>query len=150
MVKKSQEDYLKTMYLLEKQEGDIRVTDIANKMNCSKPNVTKVLNNLKEEELIEYETYGKIKITEKGNDLAKKMLEAHDIVYIFLHELVGVDEENSRKEAEKIETVLDDSTLNKIAKYLHKELGLNNLNCNYNIANEHCRKCVRSQMSIKK
>ena len=54
MISKSQEEYLKTMYVLQKQNGNIRVTDIANKMNCTKPSVNKALNNLKEEKLIKY------------------------------------------------------------------------------------------------
>ena len=49
MISKSQEEYLKTMYVLQKQNGNIRVTDIANKMNCTKPSVNKALNNLKVE-----------------------------------------------------------------------------------------------------
>ena len=60
MISKSQEEYLKTMYVLQKQNGEIRVTDIANKMNCSKPSVNKVIKNLKDNKLINYETYGKI------------------------------------------------------------------------------------------
>ncbi len=47
MISKSLEEYLKTMYVLKKQNGNIRVTDVANKMNCSKPSVNKALNNLK-------------------------------------------------------------------------------------------------------
>ena len=33
MISKSTEEYLKTMYVLMKQKGSIRVTDIAKKMN---------------------------------------------------------------------------------------------------------------------
>ena len=55
MVSKSQEEYLKTMYILKKQTGNIRVTDIAEKMNCSKPGVNKALNNLKLNGLVNYE-----------------------------------------------------------------------------------------------
>ena len=39
MVSKALEEYLKTMYILKKQKGNIRVTDIAEKMNCSKASV---------------------------------------------------------------------------------------------------------------
>ena len=35
MISKSSEEYLKTMYILKQQNGNIRVTDIAKKMNCS-------------------------------------------------------------------------------------------------------------------
>ena len=66
MISKAQEEYLKTMYILGKQNGEIRVTDIAEKMGCSKPSVNKALKNLKDNKLINYETYGKIELTESG------------------------------------------------------------------------------------
>ena len=65
MISKALEEYLKTMYVLKKQNGNIRVTDIAEKMNCSKPSVNKAINILKSENLINYETYGTIEMTEK-------------------------------------------------------------------------------------
>ena len=65
MISKALEEYLKTMYVLKKQNGNIRVTDIAEKMNCSKPSVNKAINILKSEDLINYETYGAIEMTEK-------------------------------------------------------------------------------------
>ena len=64
MISKALEEYLKTMYLLQKQNGNIRVTDVADKMNCSKPSVNKALNNLKTENLVNYESYGTIELTE--------------------------------------------------------------------------------------
>ena len=65
MISKSLEEYLKTMYILKKQNGNIRFTDVAQKMNCSKPSVNKALNNLKEAELVNYETYGTIELTKQ-------------------------------------------------------------------------------------
>ena len=99
MVSKSLEEYLKTMYLLKKQNGNIRVTDIANKMECTKPSVNKALNNLKEEELVHYETYGTIELTEKGENLAKKILETYDIAYIFLKDVLNLDAKDANNEA---------------------------------------------------
>ena len=143
MVSKSLEEYLKTMYVLNKQNGNIRVTDIANKMNCTKPSVNKSLNNLKEEKLINYETYGTIELTEEGEDLAKKILEAYDIVYVFLKEVLNLEDEQAKTEAEKIKSTIEDETINKLAKYVHQVLGLSNLNCNYDINKEQCRSCVK-------
>lgn len=65
MISKALEEYLKTMYVLQKQNGNIRVTDIAEKMNCSKPSVNKAINNLKTENLVNYESYGTIELTEE-------------------------------------------------------------------------------------
>lgn len=143
MISKALEEYLKTIYVLQVKTNEIRVTDIANQMNCSKPSVNKAINNLKEKGLLNYETYGKIELTQSGEDLAKKILEAYDIVYVFLKDVLGLDEENAKSEAEKIKSTMEDNTINKLAKYVHKVLNLNDLNCNYDIAQERCRKCIR-------
>ena len=55
MISKSAEEYLKTMYILKQQNGNIRVTDIATKMNCTKASVNKAIHNLKDNNLINYE-----------------------------------------------------------------------------------------------
>ncbi len=149
MVSKAQEEYLKTMYILKKQNGNIRVTDVANKMNCSKPSVNKALYNLKDNELVNYETYGTIELTKKGENLAKKILEAYDIVYLFLKDVLNLTEEDAEKEAEKIKSSLTDNTINKLAKYVHKVLDLNNLDCDYDINQERCRECIRRTNIIK-
>lgn len=143
MISKAQEEYLKTMYVLKKQNGNIRVTDIANKMNCTKASVNKAINNLKDEKLIDYELYGKIELTSKGEELAKKILEAYDIVYLFLKDVLNIENEEAKNEAEKIKNVIDDNTINKLAKYVHKVLDLNNLDCGYDINKEKCRSCIR-------
>ena len=38
---------------------------------------------------------------------------------------------------------IDDEPLNKLAKYVHEELGLYSLDCGYDINNEHCIECAR-------
>ncbi len=149
MISKAQEEYLKTMYILKKQNGNIRVTDIALKMNCTKPSVNKALNILKENKLINYETYGTIELTESGENLAKKILEAYDIVYLFLKDVLNLEEENAKSEAENIKTNLSDDTINKLARYVHNELGLNSLDCNYDINKEKCRICARRKKDPK-
>ena len=146
MVSKALEEYLKTMYVLQIKNKEIRVTDIAQQMNCSKPSVNKAINNLKENGLVNYEIYGKIELTEKGLDLAKKILEAYDIVYVFLKEVLGLPEEDAKKEAEKIKLNMKDNTVNQLAKYVHKVLNLSNLDCDYDIAKERCRSCQRRRI----
>lgn len=143
MISKALEEYLKTMYILKKQNGDIRVTDIANKMNCSKPSVNKAINNLKDNNLINYESYGTIELTESGENLAKKILEAYDIGYVFFKDVLELEKKDAEEEAEKIKSVLADNTLNRLAKYVHKVLDFNDLDCGYDINKEKCRCCLR-------
>ena len=143
MISKSSEEYLKTMYVLKKQNGKIRITDIAEKMNCTKPSVNKAVNNLKDNGLLNYESYGAIELTKEGENIAKKALEAYDIVYVFLKDVLNLEEAEAESEAEKIKSAITDVTANKLAKYVHKELGLSNLDCDYDINKEKCRCCVR-------
>lgn len=150
MISKSLEEYLKTMYILKKQNGGIRVTDIANKMNCTKPSVNKAIYNLKDNGLLNYESYGTIELTESGENLAKKILETYDIAYLFLKDVLNIDEEEAASEAEKIKLAITDNTANKLAKYVHKVLDLNDLNCDYDVSKEKCRACVRRTGKLKK
>lgn len=143
MISKSLEEYLKSMYILKKQNNEIRVTDIANKMNVSKASVNKALKNLKDEKMVEYETYGEISLTKQGEDLAKKILEAYDISVLFFRDVLNMQEDKAIIEAEKLKSSISDEALNSLAKYVHKELNLTDLNCDYDINNERCRTCVR-------
>lgn len=143
MISKSLEEYLKTMYILEQNNGNIRVTDIAEKMNCSKASVNKAINNLKDNGLVNYESYGTIEITGEGKELAQKILESYDIVFLFLKDVLGMDSEKAEQEAESMKLSMSDETINQLARYVHKALGLRNLNCNYDVNQGKCRACVK-------
>ena len=145
MISKALQEYIKTMYVLKKQNGNIRVTDIADKMNCSKPSVNKALNNLKTTGLVHYETYGTIELTPDGEELAKKLLEAYDIVYLFLKDVLNLQADEAKNEAEKIKSAISDNTKNSLAKYVHKVLDMTDLDCGYDINKEQCRSCLRRQ-----
>lgn len=145
MISKVSEEYLKTMYVLYKQNGDIRVTDIAEKMKCSKPNVTKQLNILKNNGFINYETYGKIELTDEGLNYSKKILAGCDIIYLLLNDVIGIDKETSLEESTRIKSVISDKSLQKISNYVYEELELGKMNCNFNINNEKCRDCIKEK-----
>ncbi len=149
MVSKASEEYLKNMYILKKQNGNIRVTDIANKMNCSKASVNKAIYNLKDEGMLNYESYGTIELTLEGENLAKKILETYDIVYLFFKDVLNLEEKEASEEAERIKLAINDNTINKLAKYVHKVLDLNNLDCNYDVNKERCRVCAKRSSAKK-
>ena len=64
-------------------------------------------------------------------------------MYLFLKEVLNLSETNAKDEADKIKQSMSDETLNELAKFVHKELDLGNLDCSYNINNELCRSCVK-------
>ncbi|MCI8393102.1 MAG: hypothetical protein HFJ24_08155 [Clostridia bacterium] len=75
--------------------------------------------------------------------MAKKILEAYDIVYLFLKDVLNLDEDIAASEAEKIKLAISDGTINNLAKYVHKVLDLNDLDCDYDVSKEKCRSCKR-------
>lgn len=143
----SKQEYLKTMYILKNTENEIKVTEIANKLGKTKASVNNAINGLKADGLINYEPYGKIELTDKGEKEAIKIIEAYDIVKLFLTDIIGSSEENAIEEAKAIKTALSTDSLNKLARYTHKELGLYSLECGYDIENEKCIKCARRKFN---
>lgn len=148
MVSKSLEEYLKNMYILKKQNGNIRVTDIAEKMNYTKASVNKALNHLKDEGLVNYQAYGTIELTNEGINIAKKLLETYDITFLFLKDVLNLEPAEAKVEAEKLKLSMSDETINKLARYVHNVLGLNNLNCAYDVNKEKCRNCARRTQKV--
>lgn len=150
MLSNVSKEYLKTIYVLKKQNNEIRVTDIANKMNCSKPNVTKQLNILSENGLINYEAYGKIEITNEGEKIAIDVLANYDIVYIWLNDVIGMNSVLAKKEATNIKNVISKEALDFISNDVNKKLGLNKLKCSFDVRNEKCRNCIMKNKEVLK
>lgn len=78
-----------------------------------------------------------------GENLAKKILETYDIVYLFLKDVLSLSENEAATQADKIKLAITDNTVNRLAKYVHKVLDLNDLDCDYDVSKEKCRSCVR-------
>ena len=64
-----------------------------------------------------------------------------------VEEIVALRE--AKIEAEKIKSVINDNTINSLAKYVHKVLDMNDLDCDYDINKEKCRSCLRRTASKK-
>lgn len=143
MLTNSLEEYLKTIYILNNTEGQVRVTDISNRLNCSKPSVNRALKCLKDEGLILYEAYGNIEITEEGKKLAKSAVKRQDILKLFLTQLIEVDEAVAEKEATAMKHAISEETVVKLENYIIKILGLDDLKCNFDLGNNQCQKCIR-------
>lgn len=116
----SNEDYLEAILILKEKYGIVRSVDIAKLLNVSKPGVNKAMNILKENGLIEKETYGDVILTPKGLEIASKIYKKHTTIKEFLIKL-GVSEEVSDIDCCKIEHVISDETFTAIKKFLNKE-----------------------------
>lgn len=116
----SLEDYLKEIYLLNQISQEVRVTDIARELGISKPSVNRAMNTLKEMQLIEHEHYGTITLTEAGIAAARNILDTYKVVFKFLTETLGVDENTAAEEAHLIEHAISKNTRKKLKKLIKK------------------------------
>ncbi len=113
---KSVEDYLEVMYNLEKEKGNIKIKDIAYKMNVKPPSVVEALKKLAERNIISYEPYTDIHLKKKGIEIAEDVIHKHKILKNFLH-ILGVDMATADEDACSMEHVLDVSTIKKLKKF---------------------------------
>lgn len=60
------------MYYLEMDKGVIKVTDIAEELDVKPPSVVEAVSKISTMNLASYEKYGKIKLTRKGIEIARR------------------------------------------------------------------------------
>ena len=112
------ENYLETIYLLEKEHGHAHIKDIAGSIKIKMPSVTQALKKLKEEKLLEWEHYGTASLTKKGSLLAEQILLRHKTIRDFLYLVLGTDEACAEKDACKIEHIISNSTFKKLKIFM--------------------------------
>ncbi|MBR5307608.1 MAG: metal-dependent transcriptional regulator [Clostridia bacterium] len=117
IIKESAENYLETIYMLNKQRGFARSIDISNELGVSKPSVSVAMKNFREAGYIETDPDGKITLTKKGLEVAERVYERHQVVAKALIAL-GVDEETAFEDSCKIEHDISQKTFEKIKDFL--------------------------------
>jgi DtxR family transcriptional regulator, Mn-dependent transcriptional regulator len=114
----SMEMYLETIYILEKNYGHAHVSEVAERLEVSKPSVTKAVKQLKSQGLVNQEPYGSITLTEEGKTISKTIHKNHRLITLFLEDSLKLDVDEAEKNACKIEHILSDKMVIAIKEYL--------------------------------
>lgn len=114
----SKEDYLSAIYKYRDKKGEIKANLIAEKLQVSNAAVSDMLKKLSSDGHIKYEPYRGIKLTNAGEEYAKKMVRRHRIWEVFLHQVVGLKWDEVHDEAHKLEHSTSDKLLNKMEEML--------------------------------
>ena len=120
-MQESGEMYLENILILSQKLENVRAIDIADRMNFSKPSVSRAVSILKGEKYINVDPNGYITLTKKGRGIAEKIYERH-IVLTKLLESLGVSPETAADDACRIEHDISDETFEAIKKHI-KEYG---------------------------
>ncbi|RLI23633.1 metal-dependent transcriptional regulator [Candidatus Bathyarchaeota archaeon] len=112
------ENYLETIYLISKRKGYARVSDISTALKVKAPTVTEMVQKLADRGLVMYERYKRdIRLTSKGEEKAKRVIERHRILKAFL-QVLGVSEEVAEEDACRIEHHIHPETLERLSKFI--------------------------------
>ena len=117
-ITEAMEDYIEMIYKNTLDNKEISIKDISNKLNVKYSSTNNMLNKLKELELVNYDKYKKISLTEEGIHLGKYLLYRHEIITTFFKLLNNKD--YKLQEVEKIEHYLSVKTIKNIEKLIVK------------------------------
>ncbi len=116
-ISESLEDYLKIIFQLERERRVARVKDIAAKKGVRMASVTGALRRMSKEGLVHYGAREFVELTEEGADLARKVLQRHDFLRLFLSGTLGLTENTAEKDACAIEHHISPETLGRLVAF---------------------------------
>ncbi len=119
-IRKSAEDYLEMMLMLQEKHGYIRSIDIAEELGVKKPSVSYATKRLRENGYITMDSENLITLTDSGMEIAAHIYERHKLLTEYLIAL-GVDEITARTDACKIEHDLSEKSFRAICKHAGKK-----------------------------
>jgi len=99
----SKENYLKAIAEAGSEGETVIAATLARWLNVSAPAVTKALNRLKRDGLVEVKGDGVITLTTEGRDIANRILNRHHLIERMLTEVFGMEWFKVHDEAERLE-----------------------------------------------
>jgi Mn-dependent DtxR family transcriptional regulator len=117
MRKKTIEEYVELIYILEQEHGHAHTGTIAAEMDIKAPSVTEMLQKLDKEGLVKYQGYTGATLTAKGKKMARALMEKHRVIQEFL-ELIGIDEAAAERDACQIEHHVSTGSVRRLEKFV--------------------------------
>lgn len=112
------EDYLEMIYRISSENQVVRIKQLAKGLNVKPSSASKMAAILKEKGFIDFEKYGHITLTEKGEIMGEFLLYRHDLLHQFFCRINHSDNELTL--VEKIEHFIDNNTVSNIKEWLEK------------------------------
>ncbi len=111
------ENYLEATLVLIREGKVARVRDIASYVGLSQSSVTAALKNLAKRELVNYDPYQYVTLTEEGERLAQDVLHRHEVLTDFLATILGVDPKHAETNACRMEHVIDKDVMTRLSEF---------------------------------
>lgn len=112
------QDYLKAIYRLEKEDGDVSPSLLAEALGVSLPSVTSMVKKLAVRRLVSHEPYVSIALTPAGERQALEVVRHHRLLETFLRRNLGFDLATVHDEADRLEHAISPEFEEKIDRLL--------------------------------
>jgi DtxR family Mn-dependent transcriptional regulator len=102
------QDYLKTIYELQREHGKVATTVLAQRLGFAPASVTGMIKKLAGMHLVTHQPYQGVVLTGAGEQIALEVIRHHRLIERYLTEALGVPWDEVHEEAEKWEHVLSE------------------------------------------
>lgn len=100
-----EENYLKALFSLSNDQGEVNVNELSRHLDIKMPTVSSMMKKLSDKALVDYQKYKPVRLTEKGRSEAAQIIRKHRLTEMFLVEVMGFGWEEVHDIAEQIEHV---------------------------------------------
>lgn len=104
----SVQDFLKAVYMLQQQMERVSTNALAEMLAISPPSVTDMAHRLMLVGLVDYEKYHGVRLTEKGEREALRVIRRHRLIELYLVTDLGYALHEVHDEAEQLEHAVSD------------------------------------------
>ena len=105
---RSQEDYLKSLYLLGGDQRPVPTRELAQRLGISSPSVSEMVTRLSAHGLVEHDRYRGQQLTREGRKVALELVRHHRLIEMFLVRVLGYSWDEVHEEAERLEHVISE------------------------------------------
>ena len=117
MRRKTVEEYLESIWVLEMKDGCAHTGAIASKMGVRPPSVTEMLQKLQMEGFVTYQPFIGAKLTRSGRKKARELMRKHRVIADFI-EFLGIGRELAEVDACEMEHHVSKRTMERLEKFV--------------------------------
>lgn len=114
----TEENYIKSIYHLQSENGEVTTNSLAAVMNTRPASVTDMLKKLRTKKIVHYQRYRGFSLTESGTRTALTIVRKHRLWEYFLVNKLGFDWEKVHAVAEELEHVNSEELITRLDNYL--------------------------------
>jgi DtxR family Mn-dependent transcriptional regulator len=115
---RSQQDYLKALYLLHGDQRPVPTRELAQRLGISSPSVSEMVTRLTSQGLVEHDRYRGQQLTREGRKVAVELVRHHRLLEMFLVQVLGYSWDEVHDEAERLEHVISERMEQRIFELL--------------------------------